>query len=205
MGGCTLCAGQLVGRRGARAGVGGAKPHGLGLGAIVGICVGAIAVVLMVAAFTIWYRRFKRATEYEKGSPRRRRNGSATGTDDPSTGFSSAQTSRLGTGDSFPMAHAQAGLWNDPTIVASKIPLEKVETQALVSRGGFGENVNTGTRLTDTAILQLVSMGRLRVEFSEAVPAQLRALGEACVAVDPRERPTAVETLYKLQLALKAL
>lgn len=65
------------------------------------------------------------------------------------------------------------------------------------------KHADSGHKLTDTAILQLVSMGKLRVAFSEHVLPELRELGEACVVVEPSDRPTAAEILYKLQLALK--
>ncbi|KAF1317415.1 Tkl protein kinase, partial [Globisporangium splendens] len=375
------------------------KPH-LSIGAIVGICVGTVAIVLMIAAFTIWYRRFKRSGSFSKKSPRPNASSSAT-----TANFSTINTGRMmnNRADMFVSTGSghtnQSGTWDDPSIVAAKIPLEKVETHALISRGGYGEvyrglykgqvvaikkllpatrkdlkhieaffaevklmialehtrivqfigvawdslsdvcvlsefmdggdlrtllmrfevseqrphgfdydkvkialhvihaltylhsllpivlhrdlksknillsaqwdakltdfgvsreqsdatmtagvgtslwmapevmmgeqynekadifsfgvvlseldshllpyahakNADTGQKLTDTAILQLVSMGRLCVQFSEDVLPELRELGEACVAVEPKERPTAAEVLYKLQLALKTL
>ncbi|KAF1317395.1 Tkl protein kinase, partial [Globisporangium splendens] len=58
---------------------------------------------------------------------------------------------------------------------------------------------------SDTAILQLVSMGKLQVQFSESAMPEVRELGLACVAYNPQDRPTTAEILYKLQLALKKL
>ncbi|KAL3664788.1 hypothetical protein V7S43_009968 [Phytophthora oleae] len=57
-------------------------------------------------------------------------------------------------------------------------------------------------KLPSAAILQMVAAGRLRVHFSEAGPQSMVDLGNACVSVDPNERPTAAEALYKLQQVL---
>ncbi|RLN97083.1 hypothetical protein BBJ28_00003317 [Nothophytophthora sp. Chile5] len=64
------------------------------------------------------------------------------------------------------------------------------------------ENSDTGRKLPDTAILQMVLLGKLRVEFSKSGPKAMVALCEACVAMDPKKRPTAAEALYKLQTIL---
>ncbi|RLN32371.1 hypothetical protein BBJ28_00024239, partial [Nothophytophthora sp. Chile5] len=63
-------------------------------------------------------------------------------------------------------------------------------------------NSSSGQRLTDTAILQMVAAGKLRVHFSEAGPQSMVDLGLACVSMDPRQRPTAAEALYRLQKIL---
>ncbi|ETI31631.1 TKL protein kinase [Phytophthora nicotianae] len=57
-------------------------------------------------------------------------------------------------------------------------------------------------KLPNAAILQMVAAGRLRVHFSEAGPQSMVDLGLACVSLDPKERPTAAEALYKLQQIL---
>ncbi|RLN97082.1 hypothetical protein BBJ28_00003316 [Nothophytophthora sp. Chile5] len=64
------------------------------------------------------------------------------------------------------------------------------------------ENSDTGRSLPETAILQMVLLGKLRAEFSTVGPKAMVALGEACMAMDPKERPTAAEALYKLQTIL---
>ncbi|POM75555.1 TKL protein kinase [Phytophthora palmivora] len=58
------------------------------------------------------------------------------------------------------------------------------------------------SKLPSAAILQMVAAGRLRVHFSEAGPQSMIDLGLACVSLDPKERPTAAEALYKLQQIL---
>ncbi|RLN14838.1 hypothetical protein BBJ28_00024094 [Nothophytophthora sp. Chile5] len=59
-----------------------------------------------------------------------------------------------------------------------------------------------GRRMQDSAILQKVAMGSLRVNFSETGPQAMMELGRACVSVNPRKRPTASEALYQLQTIL---
>ncbi|KAL3664787.1 hypothetical protein V7S43_009967 [Phytophthora oleae] len=63
-------------------------------------------------------------------------------------------------------------------------------------------NSHSGQRLTDTAILQMVAAGKLRVQFSPGAPESLVQLGIACVSTDPKQRPTAAEALYRLQTIL---
>lgn len=53
-------------------------------------------------------------------------------------------------------------------------------------------------------MLQMVAAGRLRVNFSSDCPEELLKLAQECIAVDPTDRPTAAEALYRLQRALKA-
>ncbi|KAG2787276.1 hypothetical protein Pcac1_g3344 [Phytophthora cactorum] len=57
-------------------------------------------------------------------------------------------------------------------------------------------------KLPNAAILQMVAAGKLRAHFSEAGPQSMVDLGLACVSLDPKERPTAAEALYKLQQIL---
>ncbi|RLN89989.1 hypothetical protein BBJ28_00002386 [Nothophytophthora sp. Chile5] len=60
----------------------------------------------------------------------------------------------------------------------------------------------SGGRMPDTAILQLVATGKLRVDFSQGSPEAMMRLGNACVSVDPKARPTAAEVLCTLQTIL---
>lgn len=62
----------------------------------------------------------------------------------------------------------------------------------------------SGHKLSDTAILQMVSMGRLRVQFSENTMPMMEDLGLACVETDPAARPSAAEILHRLQMCLKS-
>ncbi|GLE05406.1 hypothetical protein PINS_up014419 [Pythium insidiosum] len=57
----------------------------------------------------------------------------------------------------------------------------------------------SGRKLPDTAILQLVSLGRLQVAFSKSPQdSDMTSLAVACVALDPRDRPTTAEVLYRI-------
>ncbi|RLN21044.1 hypothetical protein BBJ28_00021396, partial [Nothophytophthora sp. Chile5] len=57
-------------------------------------------------------------------------------------------------------------------------------------------------QVPDTAILQMVALGELQVEFSPQCLESVAALGRACVSVDPANRPTAAEALHILHTAL---
>ncbi|KAL3657801.1 hypothetical protein V7S43_017183 [Phytophthora oleae] len=62
---------------------------------------------------------------------------------------------------------------------------------------------SSGRQLPDTAVLQMVSMGKLRVRFSPFMDPDMARFVGSCVNVDPRSRPTAAEVLYYLQVALR--
>ncbi|GMF25484.1 unnamed protein product [Phytophthora lilii] len=64
------------------------------------------------------------------------------------------------------------------------------------------ENNPAGRKMPETAILQLVAMGKLRVEFSPGALKGVVQIGTACTAIDPTERPTAAEAFRKLQTIL---
>ncbi|CAI5746784.1 unnamed protein product [Peronospora destructor] len=64
------------------------------------------------------------------------------------------------------------------------------------------ENNPTGRKMPETAILQLVAIGKLRVKFSPGAHKGVVQLGTACTVIDPTERPTAAEALQKLQVIL---
>ncbi|KAG2778474.1 hypothetical protein PC116_g6921 [Phytophthora cactorum] len=64
------------------------------------------------------------------------------------------------------------------------------------------ENSNSGRAMPDLAILQMVATGKLRIEFSSAAPKAIKELGMACVSIDPKDRPTASDALYKLHTIL---
>jgi tRNA A-37 threonylcarbamoyl transferase component Bud32 len=73
----------------------------------------------------------------------------------------------------------------------------RAPSSSSTSGGGAGRS------LPDTAVLQMVSMGKLRVQFSPFMdPGMARFVG-SCVSVDPRDRPTAAEVLYYLQVAMR--
>ncbi|TMW66838.1 hypothetical protein Poli38472_011954 [Pythium oligandrum] len=61
-----------------------------------------------------------------------------------------------------------------------------------------GERNGGNRRLPEPAILQMVSLGRLSVEFSPSADPEMVALGKACVSLEPSERPTAAEALHRI-------
>ncbi|GMF45387.1 unnamed protein product [Phytophthora fragariaefolia] len=64
------------------------------------------------------------------------------------------------------------------------------------------ENNPAGRKMPETAILQLVAMGKLRIEFSPGALKGVVQLGTACTSIDPTERPSAAEAFRKLQTIL---
>lgn len=63
-------------------------------------------------------------------------------------------------------------------------------------------SVGSNQPIARTVILQYVAAGRLSVEFSEEGPESMVELGRACISMDPKDRPTAAEALYKLHKVL---
>ncbi|EGZ20099.1 hypothetical protein PHYSODRAFT_543580 [Phytophthora sojae] len=56
---------------------------------------------------------------------------------------------------------------------------------------------------SEAAMMQMMSMGKLRVRFSRFTDPDMVLFAESCVSVDPHERPTAAEVLYYFQKAMK--
>ncbi|GMG15311.1 unnamed protein product [Phytophthora fragariaefolia] len=52
-----------------------------------------------------------------------------------------------------------------------------------------------GPRLTEATLLQRITTGAERVEFSSSSPKPIVELGRSCVSLDPHERPSAAEAL----------
>jgi Cys-rich protein (TIGR01571 family) len=66
-------------------------------------------------------------------------------------------------------------------------------------------NREDGQTLPDLAVMQLVLLGKLRMNFTSILAPELRSLVESCVKVDPKRRPTAGEVAYGLSKALRAM
>ncbi|CAH0474304.1 unnamed protein product [Peronospora belbahrii] len=60
-----------------------------------------------------------------------------------------------------------------------------------------------GEKVTETALMEMVAMGRVRVDFSSSAPSLVVDLGHACVNLNPRLRPSASEVHYQLQKILR--
>ncbi|EGZ26959.1 hypothetical protein PHYSODRAFT_474546 [Phytophthora sojae] len=61
---------------------------------------------------------------------------------------------------------------------------------------------SANNQMAAAVLLQRVALGTLRVEFSQVGSRLMAELGSACVSVDPSERPTAAQILYRLQTIL---
>ncbi|KAL4094609.1 hypothetical protein PRIC1_010267 [Phytophthora ramorum] len=183
-------------------------------GAIAGVVVGAACVMFMIAAFVTMKKRaasqrfslsklpsvFGESRAVPLATSRLappgafgKLNSGRSEMDDPN--MSGIFT--ISRDDPFTRRHMRkGGIWDDPLLVAARIPLEKIRIQELIARGG-------GRKPTEAAILQMVAVGTLQVEFSRDCPLELLTLAHACISVDPKDRPTAADALYKLHLVLK--
>lgn len=79
------------------------------------------------------------------------------------------------------------------------VVLSELDLHALPYSHAVEDN-NPGRKIPSTAIVHLVAMGKLQVQFSSVGP--MADLGLSCVAVNPDDRPTAAEVLYKLHTVL---
>ncbi|KAL3672417.1 hypothetical protein V7S43_003101 [Phytophthora oleae] len=83
------------------------------------------------------------------------------------------------------------------------VVMSELDTHELPYSHAKESNNKKGRPLPDTAVLQMVSMGKLRVQFSPFMDQEMAHFIERCVAVDPQERPTAAEALYVIQVAIR--
>jgi serine/threonine protein kinase len=114
-------------------------------------------------------------------------------------------------------------LWMAPEVVMGErygekadvfslgVVLAEMDTHELpYARAMAGEDTATGVdangsrrALPEAAVLQLVVLGRLRVDVSGWSPPALTALVQDCVEVNPNARPSAAEALYRLHTIAK--
>ncbi|KAL3669711.1 hypothetical protein V7S43_005092 [Phytophthora oleae] len=59
-----------------------------------------------------------------------------------------------------------------------------------------------GREMTESVLLEKVALGHVQVEFSTSSPKAIVNLGRACISIDPTQRPSAAEALYRLQVIL---
>ncbi|GMF19373.1 unnamed protein product [Phytophthora lilii] len=59
-----------------------------------------------------------------------------------------------------------------------------------------------GSQMVNATLLQRITSGKAQVEFSESSPTAIVQLGRACVSLNPNDRPSAAEALYKLHVFL---
>ncbi|KAG6611918.1 TKL protein kinase [Phytophthora cinnamomi] len=81
------------------------------------------------------------------------------------------------------------------------VMLSELDTHLMPYANAKNEN---GRKLTDTMIMRKVAAGELQVEFSRECPVEILTLAHACIAVDPNKRPTALDAMRKLRVALEA-
>jgi serine/threonine protein kinase len=74
------------------------------------------------------------------------------------------------------------------------VVLSELDTQQLPY--AQAKESSTDRRLPDSAILQMVSLGRLEIRFSENAHPDLVQLGRQCVQLDASKRPTSAQVLH---------
>eukprot|EP00644_Phytophthora_capsici_P010963 jgi/Phyca11/6116/fgenesh1_pm.PHYCAscaffold_9_\ len=123
-------------------------------------------------------------------------------------------TSRIRSDGSM-TSNVGSSLWMAPEVMMGRrydekadvfslgVVMSELDTHELPYSHAKESNNKEGRPLPDTAVLQMVSMGKLRVQFSPFMDQELSHFIEQCVAVDPQERPTAAEVLYVLQVTIR--
>ncbi|KAL3669709.1 hypothetical protein V7S43_005090 [Phytophthora oleae] len=83
------------------------------------------------------------------------------------------------------------------------VVLSELDVHSLPYTRARKENLDSnGREMADSILLQKVALGTLHVEFSNPKPRSIGELGRACISIDPTERPSAAEALYRLQVIL---
>ncbi|KAG6579939.1 TKL protein kinase [Phytophthora cinnamomi] len=96
------------------------------------------------------------------------------------------------------------GHYNEKADVFSLgVVISELDTHELPYSHANDDNGSSGRSLPEAAVLQMVSIGKLRVRFSSFMHPDMVSFAERCVSVDPHERPTAAEALYFMQVAMK--
>ncbi|KAJ0406242.1 hypothetical protein ATCC90586_008200 [Pythium insidiosum] len=116
--------------------------------------------------------------------------------------------------DSTMTAGVGSSLWMAPEVMLGEryderadvfsfgVVLSELDTHMLP----YAQAKETGTnrKLPETAVLQMVSLGRLSVSFSSDADPELVALGRECVRVNARERPSSSEVLHRVHQLWRA-
>jgi hypothetical protein len=83
------------------------------------------------------------------------------------------------------------------------VVLSELDTQQLPY--AQAKESSTDRRLPDSAILQMVSLGRLEIQFSEHAHPDLVQLGRQCVQLDVSKRPTSAHVLHRVHQVVRSL
>lgn len=67
------------------------------------------------------------------------------------------------------------------------------------------KHAETGTELSQMALLNLAALGKLAVAFSNETRQEIVQLGKKCTSLDPQERPSAADALCTLEHVLTSL
>ncbi|GMF66369.1 unnamed protein product [Phytophthora lilii] len=114
--------------------------------------------------------------------------------------------------DATMTASVGSSLWMAPEVMMGKrygekadvfslgVVISELDTHELPYSHAKENSSRSGHPLPGTAVLQMVSMGKRRVRFSPFMDPDMARFVGSCVSVDPRERPTAAEVLYYLQV-----
>ncbi|KAJ0392139.1 hypothetical protein P43SY_007321 [Pythium insidiosum] len=110
--------------------------------------------------------------------------------------------------DSTMTAGVGSSLWMAPEVMIGErydekadvfsfgVVLSELDTHKLPY--SHAKEPGTGRKIPDTAVLQMVSLGRLTVQFTDQADPEMVQLGRDCVELDPMKRPTAPEVLHRV-------
>ncbi|ETN15448.1 TKL protein kinase [Phytophthora nicotianae INRA-310] len=101
------------------------------------------------------------------------------------------------------------GLWMAPEVMSGEAYNEKAD---MFSFGIVLSELDThnvphaeNSNVPPVRLMQSILMGEIRAQFSQAGPQAVVELGNACLSLDPADRPTAAEAMYKLHCILRDL
>ncbi|TMW56344.1 hypothetical protein Poli38472_006354 [Pythium oligandrum] len=115
----------------------------------------------------------------------------------------------------FEETHMTAGIgtsfWIAPEVLLGKdyderadiysfgVVLSEIDTDDYPYWNDHNQNADVGNKAQEHMILQLVANGSMRPTFSESCPDEILSLAEACLQLNPADRPSAAEIAYRLQ------
>jgi serine/threonine-protein kinase TNNI3K len=107
------------------------------------------------------------------------------------------------------------GLWMAPEVMTGErynekadifsfgVLLSEIDTHSIpYSHAKIGSD---GRTIADTALMQMIVMGKLQVQFSQEAQADIVDVGLSCLSLDPALRPTAPEVSYRMIKVFKTI